>query len=318
VSVRRIFAGLVVALSLVSASACGGGTADAPKDKLGTIDDITVTGSPEATPKIDFSAPLTFDESDREVLETGPGKGKAINETSLVTMDYLGVNASDGGTIDSSYDSGRPATFRPADTITGFAAGLQGAQAGDRVLITVTSEDGYDPTGNQTTVRPGDSLIFVADVIEVDNPLTEAKGAAAPAPASVPKLVYDDEKHPRKFTATKDTPASVKELGVYTIIEGQGTKVESGQSITVEYVGQLYPDGKVFDASWSRDDLVSFPIGTGSVIEGWDQGLVGQRVGSRVILAIPSKLGYGAEGQPSGAIPADADLIFAIDILDAQ
>ena len=155
-------------------------------------------------------------------------------------------------------------------------------------------------------------------MIEVDNPLTEAKGAAAPAPSSVPTLVYDDEKHPKKFTATKDTPASVKGLGVYTIIEGRGAKVESGQSITVEYVGQLYPDGKVFDASWSRDDLVSFPIGTGGVIAGWDQGLVGQRVGSRVILTIPSKLGYGAEGQPSGAIPADADLIFAIDILDAQ
>ncbi|MDQ3485232.1 MAG: FKBP-type peptidyl-prolyl cis-trans isomerase [Actinomycetota bacterium] len=316
---RRIFAGLVVALLLGSASACGGGgTADEPKDKLGTIDDITVTGSPEATPKIDFNAPLKFDESDRAILEEGPGKGEAIDETSLVTMDYLGVNASDGGTIDSSYDSGQPATFRPADTITGFAAGLEGARAGDRVLITVASEDGYDPTGNQTTVRPGDSLIFVVDVIEVENPLTEAKGEAAPAPSSVPKLVYDDEGHPRKFKATKDTLKSLDKLGVHTIIEGNGEQVESGQTLTVEYVGQLYPDGKVFDESWSSDDLVSFPIGTGGVIKGWDKGLVGQRVGSRVILTIPSELGYGAEGNPQGGIAADADLVFVIDLLAVQ
>lgn len=310
---------IVLPLLLMVAAGCGGGdVADAPKDKLGTIADITVTGSPEAAPKIDFNAPLKFDESERKLLDKGPGTGDAINKTSLVTMDYLGVNASDGAIVDSSYDAGQPATFRPSEAIKGFAAGLQGAQAGDRVLITVASKDGYDPTGNQTTVRPGDSLIFVVDVIEVDNPLTEAKGTPDPAPSSVPELGYDDENHPKKFKATKGTPDSLEELGVYPIIKGNGPPIQSGQTVTVEYVGQLYPDGKVFDESWSRDELVSFPIGSGGVIKGWDQGLVGQRVGSRVILTIPSRLGYGKQGQPDGGIPANADLIFAIDILAVQ
>jgi len=317
--VRRLITGIVLPLLLMGAAACGGDeVADTPKDQLGTIADISVTGSPEAAPQIDFNAPLKFDESQHEIIEEGPSRGDEIDKTSLVTMDYLGVNASDGATVDSSYEAGEPATFRPSDTIKGFAAGLRGAHAGDRVLITVTSEDGYDPTGNQTTVRPGDSLIFVVDVIKVDNPLVEAKGAAAPAPPSVPKLVYDDQLHPKKFKATDGSAESVKELGVYTIIKGKGPAIESGQTVTVEYVGQLYPDGKVFDESWSRDELVSFPIGTGGVIKGWDQGLVGQRVGSRVILAIPSKLGYGPQGQPDGGIPADADLIFVIDLLAAQ
>jgi peptidylprolyl isomerase len=308
--VRRIFAGLVVALLLGSASACGGGgTADEPKDKLGTIDDITVTGSPEATPKIDFNAPLKFDESDRAILEEGPGKGEAIDETSLVTMDYLGVNASDGGTIDSSYDSGQPATFRPADTITGFAAGLEGARAGDRVLITVASEDGYDPTGNQTTVRPGDSLIFVVDVIKVDNP--------APIPESqLPTIKVDKDGNPTEFVAKADTPKSVGLLGSYVLERGDGPKVGPEDTLTVEYLGQLWPDGAVFDESYSKKQPVSFPLS--NVIEGWTEGLVGKKVGSRIILAIPSDLAYGAQGQPAGEIPPDADLIFVIDIVDAR
>lgn len=307
---RRIFAGLVVALLLGSASACGGGgTADEPKDKLGTIDDITVTGSPEATPKIDFNVPLKFDESDRAILEEGPGKGEAIDETSLVAMDYLGVNASDGGTIDSSYDSGQPATFRPADTITGFAAGLEGARAGDRVLITVASEDGYDPTGNQTTVRPGDSLIFVVDVIKVDNP--------APIPESqLPTIKEDKDGNPTDFVAKSDTPKSVGLLGSYVLERGDGPKVGPEDTLTVEYLGQLWPDGAVFDESYSKKQPVSFPLS--NVIEGWTEGLVDKKVGSRIILTIPSDLAYGAQGQPAGEIPPDADLIFVIDIVDAR
>ena len=306
---RRISAGLVVALVLVSASACGGdGAVDAPKDKLGTIDDITVSGSPEAAPKIDFSAPLGFDESQREIIEKGPGTGEAVDETSLVTMDYVGVNASDGGTIDSSYDSGRPATFSPADTISGFSAGLQGAKAGDRVLITITPEDGYDPTGNQSTVRPGDSLIFVVDVIKVDNP------AAIPM-SQLPTIKQDKDGNPEGFVAKANTPTSVGLLGSYVLERGDGQRVGAEDTLTVEYLGQIWPDGAVFDESFSKKQPISFPLS--DVIEGWTQGLVGKKVGSRVILAIPSDLAYGSAGQ-GDVIPPDSDLIFVVDIVDAK
>ncbi len=86
---------------------------DAPQDRLGTIDDVTVSSSVETTPEIEFSAPLKFAETEAEVLDKGPGNGDAVNDNSMVTLDYLGVNASDGATIDSSYDTGKPATFSP-------------------------------------------------------------------------------------------------------------------------------------------------------------------------------------------------------------
>jgi peptidylprolyl isomerase len=93
--------------------------------------------------------------------------------------------------------------------------------------------------------------------------------------------------------------------------------VKSGQTITAQYVGQIYPDGAVFDSSWQRGQSAQFPIGTGGVIKGWDQGLVGQKVGSRVILVVPSELGYGKAGKPP-TIPKNADLIFSVDILAAN
>ncbi|WP_027660296.1 FKBP-type peptidyl-prolyl cis-trans isomerase [Salinispora fenicalii] len=105
------------------------------------------------------------------------------------------------------------------------------------------------------------------------------------------------------------------ELVVTPLIEGTGPTVESGQTITVNYVGILYSDGEEFDSSWSRGQPASFPIGVGSVIPGWDQGLVGVTIGSRVQLDIPAELAYGTN--PGGGRPA-GPLRFVVDVLGAQ
>ena len=318
---RRTVAAIVCPL-LLALSACGGGgdgdsAGSAGKARVATLDDVTVAeGSTDDKPEVDFKAPIRFEETESTVVEEGPGTGDAVDATSTVTVDYLGVNASDGTEFDSSWDAGQPATFAVSQVIKGFAMGLDGAHAGDRVLIGVASKDGYDPTGNGAGISKGDSIVLVVDVRKVSNPLAEATGKAAPAPATIPKLTYDKAGHPQRFTATSRTSKSVDKLGIHPIIIGSGPEVQTGQTITVEYVGQVYPDGKVFDESWSETDPVSFPIGTGGVIPGWDRGLVGQKVGSRVILTIPPDLGYGKQGDGSD-IPPNADLVFVIDILQA-
>ena len=100
------------------------------------------------------------------------------------------------------------------------------------------------------------------------------------------------------------------------LIAGTGAVAQAGDTITVNYVGALYKDGKVFDASWTRGQTFATPLGQGAVIAGWDQGLVGMRVGGRRELIIPPALGYGKTGQ--GTIPANATLIFIIDLLAVQ
>lgn len=102
---------------------------------------------------------------------------------------------------------------------------------------------------------------------------------------------------------------AVPKLVVTPLVQGAGAAVKAGQTITVNYVGVTYQDAKEFDSSWKRSEAAEFPIGVGRVIAGWDQGLVGVKVGSRVQLDIPSELAYGDNGQIPGP------LRFVVDVL---
>lgn len=108
-----------------------------------------------------------------------------------------------------------------------------------------------------------------------------------------------------------------KKLVVKDLIKGKGTAVKSGDQISVNYVGALYSNGKVFDASWKDTPgkaFGPFQIGVGAVIKGWDQGLIGMKVGGRRELIIPPSLAYGAAGQ-APSIPKNATLVFIVDLL---
>lgn len=111
------------------------------------------------------------------------------------------------------------------------------------------------------------------------------------------------------------TPAPQR-LVVKDLIKGTGATAKDGDTVYVNYVGELYKNGKIFDASW-RDTpgkALSFPLTTGSVIPGWVKGLVGMKVGGRRELIIPPNLAYGKSGSGS-AIPPNATLIFVVDLL---
>jgi len=109
---------------------------------------------------------------------------------------------------------------------------------------------------------------------------------------------------------------TVSQLRTAKIADGAGAELKAGDTITVHYIGVL-PDGTVFDSSRDRGTPFTFTLGVGQVIQGWDQGLVGKKVGDRLILAIPSELGYGAQGA-GGVIPPNATLIFDVEVLGVE
>lgn len=106
-------------------------------------------------------------------------------------------------------------------------------------------------------------------------------------------------------------------LVVNDIVVGKGPEAEAGDEVSVQYVGALYSDGTEFDASWDRGQPFDFKLGAGQVISGWDQGIVGMKVGGRRELIIPPDFGYGAAGSPP-SIPPDATLVFIVDLLDVK
>jgi peptidylprolyl isomerase len=119
-------------------------------------------------------------------------------------------------------------------------------------------------------------------------------------------------------TITVPTSAPPTQLVVKDLVKGIGTAAHKGSQITVNYVGALYKNGKVFDASWKRHQTFGpFQLGAGAVIPGWDQGLVGLKVGGRRELIVPPGLGYGKKGSPP-VIPPNATLIFVVDLLSAS
>jgi peptidylprolyl isomerase len=116
------------------------------------------------------------------------------------------------------------------------------------------------------------------------------------------------------------TGAAPKKLEVKTLIPGTGATAQDGDEIYVNYVGALYSNGKVFDASWTDTPGKAFgpiDLGAGAVIKGWDEGLVGLKQGGRYELIIPSSLAYGKAGSGS-TIPPNATLVFDVDLLSVS
>lgn len=108
--------------------------------------------------------------------------------------------------------------------------------------------------------------------------------------------------------------AAPEGLGVEVLVQGDGDTVQAGDDLEVNYLGQIW-GGSIFDNSYDRRSSITFGIGVGQVIGGWDEGLVGQQVGSRVLLSIPPHLGYGDRGMPQAGIGGTDTLVFVVDVV---
>ena len=104
------------------------------------------------------------------------------------------------------------------------------------------------------------------------------------------------------------------DLVIDDIVVGDGQEAKAGDVAHVHYVGVAFSSGEEFDSSWNRGAPLSFPLGGGRVIQGWDQGIQGMKVGGRRKLTIPPHLAYGDRGAP-GAIAGGETLIFVCDLV---
>ena len=138
-----------------------------------------------------------------------------------------------------------------------------------------------------------------------DEPASSSTPEAAAAPeATKPEVTVPKGKAPKKLV--------IKDLKV-----GDGATAEPGKQVTVNYVGVSKLNGRQFDASWDRGEPFTFQLGSGGVIQGWDEGVKGMKVGGRRMLVIPPDLAYGPQGSPPTIGPNET-LVFVIDLLDVK
>ena len=297
-------------IPLVFLAACGSAKTDAAASAL---DGVTLGGS-SAVPTLTFKTkPLSVKATTTKVVTAG--KGAKLSKANSVTFNYALYNGKDGKQIESSFGKKTAGVdLSSGQLMPGLSKGLTGQLVGSRLLIAIPPVDAFGDKGNaQAGFGPTDTAVFVIDVVSVGTPLTTATGTPVAPKAGLPtaKVVGAQA---AQITVPKT--AAPTTLIVQPLIKGAGPVVKKGQNITVNYTGVLWKDGKKFDASGDRGAPVDFQIGVGQVIPGWDKGLVGQSVGSRILLVVPPADGYGAKGSPP-LITAKDTLVFVIDLLAA-
>lgn len=301
---RRLIPAVFAALLFLTACGSSG-------SGLNSID-ISKGKTPTVKVNKDFSAKKT------EVRVVKKGDGDKVKSGDMVTLDYEAINGRTGKSFDSSFKTGKPLTItiKKGTTIDGFVKGVEGQTVGSRILVAIPPKDGGFEARKQLDLKPKDTMVFLFDIIKSAQIPTEASGKAEKLPDTLPTLSYDKDNHPAKFTKTAKTPATVKKMGKYTAIQGTGPAVTKGQNVTFEYLGQIYPSGKIFDESWSRPEPFTSAVGAGQLIKCWDDGIVGEKIGSRIILVCPADTAYGKTGSGTAVKPGDT-LIFAVDLLAA-
>lgn len=173
-------------------------------------------------------------------------------------------------------------------TVAALGASACGDELGaDQIAEFATSPEAATTTTTTTTATPASSGETIQE-IEISKDLTQKPEIPKPA-GEPPTALYQRD-----------------------IVEGNGNAAKPGDQLTVQYVGVNYATGEQFDASWDGGEPFPFELGSQAVIAGWDEGVVGMKEGGRRLLVIPSNLAYGQEGQ--GTIPADATLMFVIDL----
>lgn len=194
--------------------------------------------------------------------------------------------------------------FRTASPRSRIAFGL--AALGATALIAGCGSSGGSSTITIGNENKADEAL--ATTTTGTSGTSSASTAAVKTPTSGP---LSKEPHVTPPSGPAPTKLETKE-----IIKGTGAEAKSGDAVTVNYVGVLYKTGKVFDASWKRNETFPFTLGKGQVIPGWEQGVIGMKVGGRRELIIPASLAYGAKGSPP-TIPPNEALVFVVDLLSA-
>jgi len=209
----------------------------------------------------------------------------------IVQVHYIGKLTNDS-IFDSSVERGTPISFPlgKGRVIKGWDEGLSYMHIGDKAVFTIPSELGYGAK-DMGVIPPNSTLIFTVELVDV------IEGAKP----------YDAKE--------KDIITTASGLKYVIIEKGNGIKVEAGMNVKVHYTG-YFSDGNVFDSSVERGEPIQLPIGKGKVIKGWDEGITLLNVGDKAKLFIPYNLAYGEN--PRGPIPAKSDLIFDVEVLNAE
>ncbi|GAA4726286.1 FKBP-type peptidyl-prolyl cis-trans isomerase [Isoptericola chiayiensis] len=253
---------------------------------------VQVSGPGGEPPVLEYPQPYDVVRAGSRTVH--PGTGDRLETGEPVLLQMYAEDGRDGSVVTSTYQDA-PAwyTFSPEALGQNLYESLRGKRVGARVLV--VEQEGDVP------------VVLVVDVLP-----TRADGEPVEPPQGLPQVLRDPDGTPTVRVPDGDPP---QELVVQPLLRGSGPQVDIGQVVTARYVAVRWSDGRVVDSSW-RDGVApqSTMIGIGRLVEGWDQGLLEQSVGSQVMLVVPPHLGYGGTNSEL----AEETIVYVVDILDAR
>lgn len=307
---RRIAVMLTLPLLAAGALAGCGGSSSASSASA----TVSVSEAFGKVPSVKIPAKKASGQLAVKTLVHGSGQALTSNEAFVGNFALYVWNGTSHRLLNSTFPKNTPILFS-GQLLPGMEKALTGEKVGSRVLAVIPPKDAFGASGNpQAGIKGTDTLVFVVDLIKAFTGSEAASGQPVShggkglpkvsAAASAPAITMPSSRPPSRLV-TK------------TLIKGTGPAIAKGQTVVVQYVGAIWKTGKVFDSSWKRHQPFGFTIGAtpGQVIPGWDQGLVGQPVGSRVLLSVPPADGYGKTGNKQAGIKGTDTLVFVVDIL---
>ena len=274
-------------------------------------DAVTVRGERAAAPRVDFPEPLTPARTQRTVVDSGGGR--IAEPDTLVTFAYVAFNGHTGEAIDSvGYDTPySQAILDGSWLLAGFESALLCSSAGDRIVAAVPPADAFGDAGDERYgIGASDSVVLVIDLIDVA--ADRAAGEAQPIKDNLPRVNVAATGEPLVTVPAIPPPA---EFSATVLKKGAGDVVEKGATVTVEYQGVIWGSGRIFDSSWTSDELVRMP--TSNFLTGIEDAMLGQSVGSQVLAVLPAAYAYGEAGNPRLGIDQNDTVVYVIDILAA-
>jgi len=295
---------IVLVLTFVLAAAgCSGSSA---------LDKVSV-GATAGAPKVTIPENFSVDKTTTKIIKQGSGDKLATGD--LAKIAFVAYNGRTGKQFDTSYGGRTPLTvdLTKDKSLAGFVKALKGQRVGTRLLAAIPPIDGFGAARPEVGLKKSDTMVFYLNVLDKVGKVATGKKQALPA--DVPTVVVEGGR-PTGFKKTASTPATLTQSSAHIAIKGDGAKVPKGGTVVAHYLGQVFPQGAVFDTSWDRGAPATFPLG--GVIKCWQNLLPGVPVGSRVVLECTAADAYGDSPQPGGKIkPGDA-LLFVVDVLDAH
>ena len=274
---------------------------------------IDVSGKFGATPKVEFPTPIVTHGT--QATEIIAGNGEQLKPGQPVRAEFAIYHGSTGEILQATpFDGNGVMTTVGESSLPAVGKALECATVGSRIVVTTIAEDVFSQAAiDQLGAEPDDSFVFIVDVL--DAYLPKADGTPQTPQNGDPTVVTAPNGAPG-ITIPESGGSSVeppKDLVVSVLKRGDGEKLKEGTNAVVHYTGVLWDTRKVFDSTWENDSPAVFQLSEQSVVKGFLDGLVGQTVGSQVLLVVPPELAYGDTG--NGSVPPGATLVFVVDIL---